>query len=205
MVDALVKPRRLGMLGGAFDPPHCAHRALADVALTHLGLDELRLVPTGQAWHKTRGLSDARHRLAMTELAFDGVDRVAVDPMEILRSGPSYTIDTLLTLQRQHPGDALFLVIGGDQARALPTWHRWREIAEIAIICVAERDPSTGTSCISGLECLPEDRVVTLPMPLIPLSATAIRQRVAAGERVDHLVGKPVARYIEHHHLYLAA
>lgn len=200
-----VKRGRLGMLGGAFDPPHRAHRALAEAALAYLALDELRLVPTGQAWHKARGLSEARHRLAMTELAFEGVDRVRVDPLETQRTGPSFTIDTLQALQAQRPNDTLFLVIGGDQARAFPSWHRWQEIAEIAIICVAERDQSTRTQAISGLEGLPKGRWLTLPMPPIPLSATDIRQRVAAREPIDHLVGERVARYIGHHHLYLAA
>jgi len=86
--------KRIGIFGGAFDPPHVAHAALAQVALAELQLDELRVVPTGDAWHKTRALSPAPHRLAMAQLALPSCPGV-VDPREIERAGPSYTVDTL--------------------------------------------------------------------------------------------------------------
>ena len=88
-------PRRIGVFGGAFDPPHRGHTALAQAALEHLDLDLLLVVPTGTAWHKSRPLSDAQHRLAMCALAFGDVSRAQIDDCEIVRSGPSYTVDTL--------------------------------------------------------------------------------------------------------------
>ena len=101
-------PRRIGVFGGAFDPPHRGHTALAQAALDHLDLDLLLVVPTGTAWHKSRPLSDAQHRLAMCALAFGDVSRAQIDDCEIVRSGPSYTVDTLQALHQAYPGAAFF-------------------------------------------------------------------------------------------------
>jgi nicotinate-nucleotide adenylyltransferase len=125
---------RLGFYGGAFDPPHNAHVALARAAVDQLGLDELRIFPTGQAWHRSGSPAAAAHRLAMAKLAFDGLPKTSVDDREIRRSGPTYTVDTLRELRREIPGAGLFLVMGEDQARAFTTWREWAEIARIAAL-----------------------------------------------------------------------
>jgi nicotinate-nucleotide adenylyltransferase len=225
MAQPRLKPRRIGMMGGAFDPPHHTHVALAEAACAQLRLDELRVVPTGQAWHKTRSLSAPEHRLAMVRLAFAGVAKAVVDDCEIRRSGPSYTIDTLLTIRNDAMGGGsavwadgaqtsgvvpdLFLIVGSDQAQALPRWHRYAEVLEIATICVAVRAyPARKNSQFDVIKSAPEDRTaaahaVTLSMPASSLSATEIRARIARREDVAPLVGDPVARYIAHHHLYL--
>lgn len=222
----MTQARRIGMMGGAFDPPHRTHVALAEVACAQLRLDELRIVPTGQAWHKTRPLSAPEHRLAMARLAFAGNSKAVVDDCEIRRDGPSYTIDTLLAMRNGATnwvvaaGDAvqpaptrvpdLYLIVGSDQAEALPTWHRYVEVLQNATICVAVRadsarengqfdvvkSPGTGSPT-------PAWKFVTLAMPASSLSATEIRIRVARREDVTPLVGAPVARYIADHHLYL--
>lgn len=196
---------RVGVFGGAFDPPHRGHVALAQTALQQLQLDVLHVVPTGQAWHKSRDLTVGEHRLAMTRLAFDGMDRVKVDAREIQRSGPSYTVDTLTELQAEYPQAQLYLLVGEDQALALPTWHRWQALVQLAIICVAARADHTGaTGQFDALKLmLPELRI--LKMPPLAISATDIRRRLALHENVAPLVFEPVARYIAHHHLYQAA
>lgn len=194
--------RRIGVFGGAFDPPHAAHVALVQTALADLQLDELRVVPTGQAWHKSRPLSPAHHRLAMAQLAFANLPRVVVDPRETERSGPSYTVDTLRELKRQWPDAELFLLMGEDQARALPTWHEWPEVLRIAIICVAEREDMTGDRPQFIVQKSHESRFRRLQMPAMPISATDIRARIAAHQCVVPLVFEPVARYIDDHHLY---
>ena len=102
MADTL-KPRRVGMFGGAFDPPHWAHRSLAQTGLEQLQLDHLHILPTGHAWHKARTLLPAEHRIAMCERAFGDLPRVHIDARETERTGPSYTADTLGELRAEHP------------------------------------------------------------------------------------------------------
>ena len=196
---------RIGVFGGAFDPPHRGHMALAQTALQQLQLDVLHAIPTGQAWHKARDLTPSEHRLEMTRLAFAGEPRVQVDTREIERSGPSYTVDTLSELQAAYPQAQLYLLVGEDQAQVLPTWHRWRDLARLAIICVAARADHTGaTGQFDALKSLLPDLRI-LKMPPLAISATDIRRRLAHHENVLPLVFEPVARYIAHHHLYQAA
>jgi nicotinate-nucleotide adenylyltransferase len=194
---------RLGMLGGAFDPPHSAHYALAQAAVDQLQLDQLHIVPTGQAWHKTRTLTPAEHRVAMCRLGFEGLARVVVDPRETLRAGATFTFDTLSELRAEFPAAQLFLVLGEDQARAFTTWHRWEDIAKLAIICVAARAEESRATAGFFTESAPKYPFQRLELPLLPVSATDIRQRVASHKSISPLVFDSVARYIEQHHLYL--
>lgn len=194
--------KKIGMFGGAFDPPHLAHRALAQAALEQLELDELRVLPTGQAWHKTRSLTDAAHRVGMCRLAFEGMGRVQLDDREIRRAGPSYTLDTLRELHAENPQAELYLVMGKDQADVLPTWRNWQEIVSLAIICVADRDVMTGqeTRFVPPPEMA--GRFCKLHMPAMDISATGIRALVASQQGISPLVSPAVARYIEENHLY---
>ena len=201
--DLTVRRQRVGVFGGAFDPPHIAHLALVRSAIEQLELDALRVIPTGHAWHKTRTLSPAEHRVNMARLVFASDSRVLVDDRETRRAGPTYTIDTLNALKAEKPRADFFLIIGADQARSLTTWHRWQEVVQSATICVAGRNDSKKAAG----EFIPpidlKDRFLRLKMPLNPISATAIRARVAHSEPIAALVGEPVARYIAQHHLYL--
>jgi nicotinate-nucleotide adenylyltransferase len=210
MSNTQANVQRLGIFGGAFDPPHLAHVALVEAAMSQLQLDAVRVLPTGQAWHKPRQLSDAAHRLAMTRLAFAHLPQVVVDEREILRSGPSYTVDTLHELQTEYPHAQLYLLIGDDQRRALPSWHQIGEIARIAIICAAGRDmavrawneesgtPTTSPTLPDTLQA----RIRTLDMPLMPHSATDIRVLAATDQALTGQVSPAVERYIHEHHLY---
>jgi nicotinate-nucleotide adenylyltransferase len=194
--------RRVGLFGGAFDPPHRAHVALAQAAIDQLQLDELRVLPTGQAWHKPQTLSPAADRLAMARIAFGDLSRVALDERELNRQGPSYTIDSLRELQAEQPDAGFFLVIGEDQAQSFTTWRDWQSIARLATICLAER-PSLAERPGGQVSALPAPaRVQWLNLPAMPESATDIRRRAAAGESIGHLVPAGVASYIDQHHLY---
>lgn len=196
--------RRIGVFGGAFDPPHAAHRALAEAALRQLALDTLCILPTGRAWHKTRPLTDAAHRLAMCHLAFDDLPGAVVDRREIDRDGPTYTVDTLAEVRAEHPDATLFLVIGADQWLAFRTWRRWADILRQATVAVANRPLEGGTGPLPDLSGvgLP---FVPLDLPPIDLSATALRERWrdgAGGSAAAALVPPAVARYISDHRLY---
>ncbi|HYP72275.1 MAG TPA: nicotinate-nucleotide adenylyltransferase [Variovorax sp.] len=199
-------PRRIGVFGGAFDPPHNAHLALARSAREQLALDELRVIPTGQAWHKARALSAPEHRLAMARLAFGELPGAVLDDREIRRAGPSYTLDTLRELQQEHPGAQLLLILGADQGAALPSWHGWQEILGIAIVSLAQR-PSPGGPAVqfdpAALPNLPPGaRFARIELPAMALSATDIRSQARHGKDISLLVPPAVARYIDLHHLY---
>ncbi|MBE7368183.1 nicotinate (nicotinamide) nucleotide adenylyltransferase [Ramlibacter sp. HM2] len=190
---------RVGMFGGAFDPPHHAHRALAEAAMAQLGLDRLHVVPTGDAWHKSRALTPAAQRLAMARLAFSTLPRVEVDDRELRRSGPTYSVDTLRELQAEHPGALLYLLMGEDQAAGFSRWHAWEEVARLAVLCVAGRGTGEG---ISALRAVPGVRLQAIAMPPMAASSTEIRARLTAGQDIADLVDPAVASYIESHHLY---
>lgn len=199
---------RIGLFGGAFDPPHDAHLALARAAIDELRLDRLHVVPTGDAWHKTRPLSPGVHRLAMCRLAFADVPKVRVDERELLRDGPTYTVDTLSELRAEYPGAALFLQIGADQALSFHSWRQPEAILRIATLSIAVRPHGTATAGafnpddpLPGL-AVEGASVRLLELPAMPHSATEVRRRVAAGLSADHLVPAPVAGYIAEHHLY---
>ena len=210
---------RVGVFGGAFDPPHVTHVALARAAMAQRDLDTLRIFPTGHPWHKARVLSAAAHRIAMAELAFGDIAGVVVDPRETLRAGPTYTLDTLQELQSEQPDAELVLIMGSDQARALPGWHGWREIVSAAVVCVAERlesAPSVVAAEPAGSSTRPASRFDPAMLPGLPAgarfeflelppvatSATDIRARLARHQRITGLVPPAVERYIEQHHLY---
>ena len=194
----MTKTHRIGIFGGAFDPPHNAHVAMAEAAIAQYRLDELRVIPTGGAWHKPRNLTSGQHRAAMARLAFDPLPQVVVDEIELNREGPSYTIDTLRVLMAQNPGAQFFIFIGADQGKALGTWREIDKIAQGAIICVAQRElPVTAESPFPSHD-IPTQ---ALKLPNLPHSATDIRARVTHGQPIDALVSKPVALYIQRHQI----
>jgi nicotinate-nucleotide adenylyltransferase len=190
---------RVGMFGGAFDPPHLAHVELARAAIAQLELDVLHVLPTGDAWHKSRTLTPAVHRLAMTELAFADVAGVRVDDRELRRAGATYSVDTLRELQSEHPHAQLHLLMGEDQAASFTRWHAWEEIARMAVLCVAGRGAGEG---VAALASLPGVRVRTLQWTQRPDSATEIRERLTAGQDITDCVLPAIARYIASHSLY---
>ena len=204
-------PQRVGMFGGAFDPPHWAPRALAETALQQLGLDALHILPTGHAWHKTRVLSSAADRVAMCHLAFDDLARVKIDEREIHREGPSYTADTLHELRREYPGAQLFLVLGADQLLSFRSWVRWQEVLDLATLAVANRATNIGADAPLDQAVETDLSQVDLPferldMPLKNISATAVRARLGLAAQstaaLEVLVPEAVAGYISTHHLY---
>ena len=205
----LAREQRVGVFGGAFDPPHQAHVALAQAAIQQFELDSLHVIPTGQAWHKVRALSAAEHRLAMTRLAFQDNAKVVVDERELQRTGPSFTIDTLEALQAENLQARLYLFMGADQFSAFQQWHRWNDILELAIICIAARAHSAWAT--GQFDAYPgrSSRFAVLDMPALPVSATQIRQRIASRvvspADLLQLVSEPVARYISLHRLYGAS
>ena len=187
------------MFGGAFDPPHLAHHALAQAALAQFQLNHLLVMPTGQAWHKSRDLTAPEHRLAMSRLAFADVPQVQVDARETQRTGPTYTFDTLTELRQEHPHAELFLFIGSDQAQAFQTWHQWQDILELATVVEARRE----TDAQWHNRALEKPVVsAVLQMPNMPCNATDIRASIAQGQPITEWLSPSVLHYIQQHRLY---
>ena len=196
-------PQRIGLFGGAFDPPHLAHRALAQVAVDALHLDRLYIVPTGQAWHKSRPLSAAIHRLAMTRLAFEGIPHILIDERELNHPGPSYTVDTLAALRLAHQQAEFFLVMGADQAIKFSTWRDWQQIAAWAQLAIADRPMDDSPQAVaSEWHNPPHTKTVRLHMPLMPISATDIRLQLQNAQAPQVALSASVIQYIQQHHLY---
>lgn len=195
------QPLRIGLFGGAFDPPHNAHVALAQAALSQLKLDVLHVVPTGDAWHKPRALTAAKHRMAMCQLVFQSMARVLVDDMELHRQGPSYTVDTLAQLRKRYADALFYVVLGFDQVARFAQWHQSHQILEWAQLAMADR-PLEGDAHATTTEWH-NPRHVQLKMPLMALSATDIRQRCQTGVDLSSYLSPAVIHYIQTNHLYL--
>ena len=197
-MDARLTPRRIGLFGGTFDPPHVAHVELARRARDELALDELRWIPVGQPWQKARRITDATHREAMVRLAMGDEPRFVLERCELERRGPSYTLDTVRELQANEPGASWFLVIGQDQYAGLHTWRDWRELLARVTLAVARRPGVAAQPDADVRRVQPH----SLSLPMMDIAATEIRARVAAGRPITDLVPPAVASYIDRHHLY---
>jgi nicotinate-nucleotide adenylyltransferase len=195
---------RLGILGGAFSPPHIGHLVCAQEALVQLELDKVLWVPVREAPH--RELKDdpgPEQRLKLVELAIDGDERFEGSRIELDREGPSYTVDTLRALAGD---DELFLLLGGDQAAALESWREPEEVLSLATLAVFERLGWTRNSIGIKIGRLRgAERVRYLDMPLIQLSSSGVRRRIADGRPIRYLVPEGVAAEIEARGLYGAA
>jgi nicotinate-nucleotide adenylyltransferase len=198
---------RVGILGGAFNPPHIGHLVCAQEALIQLELEKIVFVPVGQAPH--RGIEadpGAETRLELVELAIAGDDRFESSRIEFDRDGPSYTSETLRQMRSAAPDDEHFLILGGDQAAALGSWHEPEEVLSLATVAVVERVSWTRNAIGIKLGRLKgAQRVRYLDMPLMQVSSSAIRRRVAAGRPIRYLVPDAVASYVEANGLYAPA
>jgi nicotinate-nucleotide adenylyltransferase len=198
-----VSARKLGLLGGTFDPIHVGHLAAAQVAIGCARLDRVIFIPAATPPHRAPAVAPAEQRLEMCRLATEGDARFEVSDMELKREGPSYTVDTLTELRSRHPGDELFLILGWDAARMFPTWRRPDEVRELASVVVVGR-PGSAAPREADLSSanLDGDGVVLCLEPTPDVSASEIRRAVAAGESIAGKVPEAVERYITAHRLY---
>jgi nicotinate-nucleotide adenylyltransferase len=198
----------VGVLGGTFDPPHIGHLILAEEARLALGLAQVLFVPAGEPWRKAgRELSPRQDRLAMVRLAVGDDPHFAVSTIEIEKEGPSYTAETLTALHEQfEPETDVFFIMGADSLADFPHWCEPQRILELARLAVAERPEAEDAGLEEGLaEDLARamrERVVWLRMPLIAISASAVRDRVRQGLSIRYWVPQAVEEYIRQHGLY---
>jgi nicotinate-nucleotide adenylyltransferase len=201
--DGAAAARRIGVLGGTFDPIHLGHLAAASEALHALSLDEVVFVPAGRPWQK-KDFSDAEDRFMMTMLAVSAHPRFSASRMELDRRGATYTVDTLEAMREfWGPEAELFFITGADSAAGIRTWHDPERLARIADVVAVTRSGTDARALQTDDESLPRVRV--LEMPLVDVSGTEVRRRVGAGRPIDFLVPAEVVAYIREHGLYAAS
>jgi nicotinate-nucleotide adenylyltransferase len=195
--------KKIGLLGGSFDPVHLVHIALAETARKHLALDELQLIPAANPWQRQPLAASPEHRLAMLELAIAAKPGLCINSIEIERGGKTYTMDTLEQLPQDNQ---YFWILGADQLANICSWHRWEEIAGFVCLAVAER-PGDNSQAPIPLQLLLEKAgksLTRLPFEASPVSASDIRRRLAEGLPVDGMLDGAVTQYIRQHGLYRA-
>lgn len=199
---------RIAVFGGTFDPPHIGHLVLAECVAQQFECERVLFIPAGDPYRKTatdtpenrragvrpgRIVTPGSERLEMVRLAIAGNPLFAADGREVERPGPSYTVETLRELQGEGH-DNILLVLGSDALADLPNWREPEEISRLSRIVVAEKEPGTETGGFERVE-----------MPLLRISSTEIRARVAAGRTIRYMVPEAVRAYVEQHGLYRLA
>ena len=200
--------RRIGVLGGTFDPPHLGHLLIAETARVALELESVLFVPAGEPWLKSgQRITPATHRLRMVQLATaDNPDFCVLD-CEIQRTGASYTVDTLRELRSAYPQDTdFYFIVGSD---VLDQFHRWKEpdcILQLCRLAVIERPGGPDDGVVVLAERFPDavasGAVVSVAGPRVDFSASELRRILVEGKSVRYQVPDPVAEYIRQHGLY---
>jgi nicotinate-nucleotide adenylyltransferase len=193
--------RAIGVFGGTFAPIHNGHLRLAIAARNQLGLSEIRLIPAAQPPLRAAPAMPAARRRRWVELAIAGHRGLRVDDRELRRKGPSFTVDTLMSLRQEHPRASLCLLLGQDAARQLPRWDRWRQLPELAHLVFFHRPgrpPFTGALArllrgrrarsVAQLRARPAGLWWRCAMPPVPIAARDVRRQLRAGQSVRGLV-----------------
>jgi nicotinate-nucleotide adenylyltransferase len=188
--------RRIGIMGGTFDPIHNGHLVAASEVQQHFDLDEVLFVPTGQPWMKP-AVTDSEHRYLMSVIATAANPRFTVSRVDIDRSGPTYTIDTLRDIRSLHPNADLFFITGADAIAQILDWKNVDELWSLAHFVAVSRP---GHELV--ISALPAQEVSSLEVPALAISSTDCRNRVSRGFPVWYLVPDGVVQYISKHHLY---
>jgi len=196
LVASILVVMRVGILGGTFDPIHIGHLIAASSVYEALNLDSVVFIPAGDPWQKRdRDLSPGQQRLEMVKLATENDDRFQVSDVEIVRSGPTYAVDTVREWKRLNPSDELFWIVGSDALSGIPSWHEWEAfVSEVTIVAVNR---------VGQNDSVPFD-FVSVDMPEVRISATELRDRFTNGLDTQYLVPKNVSQYISDQGLYQA-
>jgi nicotinate-nucleotide adenylyltransferase len=195
-------PAAIGILGGTFDPPHAGHVAAAVAAQKQLGLDEVRIIPAGQAPLRTGApVASAADRVAMCRLAFTEHPWAVIDDRETLRTGTSWSIDTARELAREHPEALRVWILGADQLARLDRWKDVGELCGLVEFAVLSRD---GISTLPPASLTAVIRLTVLKAPEVQVSSTALREALRRGDSPRNGLPLGVARHIDERSLYQA-
>jgi nicotinate-nucleotide adenylyltransferase len=192
-------PRRLGVMGGTFDPIHNGHLVAASEVADNFGLDEVIFVPTGQPWQKDRSVTAAEDRYLMTVIATASNPRFSVSRVDIDRGGPTFTTDTLRDLRALHPDAKLYFITGADALSSILTWQGWEQLFSLATFIGVSRP---GYELTEAFDRLPDDALHLVGVPALAISSTDCRARAAEGRPIWYLVPDGVVQYVAKRRLY---
>ncbi|WP_084525367.1 nicotinate-nucleotide adenylyltransferase [Nocardia vaccinii] len=198
--------RKLGVMGGTFDPVHHGHLVAASEVAHRFELDEVIFVPTGEPWQKSgKQVSPAEDRYLMTVIATASNPRFSVSRADIDRGKVTYTVDTLRDLKQQYPGAELYFITGADALASILTWQDWAELFELAkFVGVSRPGYDLNTDHLEKhLRDSPPDAVTVIEIPALAISSSECRRRAAEGRPVWYLVPDGVVQYISKRHLYV--
>ena len=208
--------RRIGVMGGSFNPVHYGHLRVASDVKQQLELDHMFLMPAAQSPLKAQHSVSARHRVAMLELAIEAFPELELDLREVNRAGRSFTVDSLSALRREFGREAmLYFVIGDDCLASLNQWRRWRDIVSFANLIIAKRpgpfpppeDEVEAWLKLTQVDCdmvdsMPSGGVARVDCALLDISSTQLRSGLEGHDALDQVIPRPVIEYIKHHRLY---
>ncbi|WP_082680759.1 nicotinate-nucleotide adenylyltransferase [Mycolicibacterium novocastrense] len=196
--------RRLGVMGGTFDPIHNGHLVAASEVADLFGLDEVVFVPTGQPWQKDRDVTAAEDRYLMTVIATASNPRFSVSRVDIDRGGPTYTKDTLLDLHALNPDADLFFITGADALASILTWQNWEDMFAIASFVGVSRPgyELDGKHIAAAIKELPDDALRLVEVPALAISSTDCRKRAEENRPIWYLVPDGVVQYVAKRRLY---
>ena len=208
--------RRIGVMGGSFNPVHYGHLRVASDVKQQLELDHMFLMPAAQSPLKAQHSVSARHRVAMLELAIEAFPELELDLREVNRAGRSFTVDSLSALRREFGREAmLYFVIGDDCLASLNQWRRWKDIVSFANLIIAKRpgpfpppeDEVEAWLKLTQVDCdmvdsMPSGGVARVDCALLDISSTQLRSGLEGHDALDQVIPRPVIEYIKHHRLY---
>ena len=192
---------KLGIFGGTFDPIHLGHLRAAENAREALGLDRVDFITSRHPPHREAAASSPLDRFAMVVLATAGNTAFVASEIELRREGPSYTVETVAELRREHPADDFVLIIGSDAFRDLQSWKEAERLLGLCTVAVVDR-PETAPAAASTPLVDEGARIARVEGPGLDVSATVIRERVGQGRSIRYLVPDAVADYVEKRGLY---
>ncbi|MFA6807907.1 MAG: nicotinate-nucleotide adenylyltransferase [Eubacteriales bacterium] len=206
LIRLIQKSKRLGIMGGTFDPIHYGHMVAAEMARTAFNLDYVLFIPTGTPPHKVdHQVTEACYRYKMVDLSIRDNAFFKLSSLEIDRDGPSYTIDTLKILQNKFPKQEIFFITGTDALKELVSWREPENIIRFAKVIGASRpgyDASEFLEKIFKEYPVTKERISELEVPALAISSTDIRRRVRTGKSIRYLLPEEVRLYIEKNNLY---
>ncbi len=199
--------KKIGILGGTFDPIHYGHLMMGEAALTEAELDEIWFMPTGTPAYKagSRRVSDKEHRVRMTELAIEGKKHYACSRLEAEREGNTYTADTLTALRQMYPDDKLFYIVGADSLDYMDRWYHPERIFPCAVILVVMRNTQSHGEILDKIAELTAQfhaDIRLLNHNQVDISSTQVRRMAAAGEDLSGVLPQAVQHYITENRLY---